>query len=266
MRSLNNIGLNTKLGGFHTASRASNITVENMVLWNCPNDDESAINGLFLNLRGSATTNTASNITFGSSSAPNIDGSWTPEWASLTNSIFYNPTFNSKSDFFAWGIPAIDDYNSYYRNTNNTGRTGTNDLTTTDPKANSLKYITRIEPGSELNGSGKSGADIGANVIMLIGTPGTLYGANGYKTTTNVSMWPFPNENVIKSKMAAYKNNTHGISGSRGFCVNGKQLNGIDDITLTSYIWEYIGNKMPTDIYASTGTEIAAPQNLRVAE
>lgn len=36
---------------------------------------------------------------------------------------------------------------------------------------------------------------------------------------------------------------------NRGFCAAGKQLNGRDDITLTSYVWEYLGNAIPSDIY-----------------
>ncbi|EKE15954.1 MAG: hypothetical protein ACD_11C00069G0001 [uncultured bacterium] len=48
--------------------------------------------------------------------------------------------------------------------------------------------------------------------------------------------------------MAAY-NPVDGPSGTRGFCASGKQLNGVDNITLSSYIWEYLGNQIPSEIY-----------------
>lgn len=106
-------------------------------------------------------------------------------------------------------------------------------------------------------------SDIGANVTTLIGTPGTLWGEPGYNTDTGVAMWPFPNEDLIKAKMKAYSfTDSNGtVSGKRGFCADGKQLDGVSDITLTSYIWEYLGNKMPAGIYPS-GVTINAPSNL----
>ena len=50
--------------------------------------------------------------------------------------------------------------------------------------------------------------------------------------------------------MAAYSN--HSVNGARGFAASGTQLNGADQITLTSYIWEYLGNQMPSDIYGGS--------------
>jgi len=59
-------------------------------------------------------------------------------------------------------------------------------------------------------------------------------------------MWPFPNEDLIKAKMKAYSftDSNGAVSGKRGFCADGKQLDGVSDITLTSYIWEYLGNTL----------------------
>jgi hypothetical protein len=57
--------------------------------------------------------------------------------------------------------------------------------------------------------------------------------------------------------MAAYTN--HSVDGSRGFAASGKQLNGTDNITLTSYIWEYLGNQMPSDIYGEEPPAVTAP-------
>jgi len=40
------------------------------------------------------------------------------------------------------------------------------------------------------------------------------------------------------------------LSGNRGFAnSDAKQLNGTDDVTLTYYIWEYLGNPVPCEIY-----------------
>ncbi|MCX7926584.1 MAG: putative Ig domain-containing protein, partial [Candidatus Omnitrophica bacterium] len=50
--------------------------------------------------------------------------------------------------------------------------------------------------------------------------------------------------------------NLHGVNGQRGFCADGQ--------TLTKYIWEYLGNTMPSDIYggATDTTPPAAITNL----
>jgi len=62
-------------------------------------------------------------------------------------------------------------------------------------------------------------------------------------------------------KAYSYTDANGTVSGKRGFCADGKQLDGISDITLTSYIWEYLGNKMPANIYPS-GVIISAPSGL----
>jgi hypothetical protein len=113
--------------------------------------------------------------------------------------------------------------------------------TTTDPRADgatpSLKYLPRIEAGSAMAGKGYGGADIGANVVYRYGADGTRYGEPGYNTLTAVKLWPWPNEDRIKAEMCA--------DISRGFCSAGKRLDGVNSVTLTSYIWEALGNPMP---------------------
>ncbi|MEW6704319.1 MAG: hypothetical protein AB1430_05665 [Pseudomonadota bacterium] len=111
-----------------------------------------------------------------------------------------------------------------------------------DPRADgataSLKYITRIEAGSALKGKGHGGADIGANVLYRYGSDGTRHGQAGYNTLTTTKLWPWPNEARIKAEMCA---NT-----TRGFCSTGKRLDGVNPVTLTSYIWEAAGHPMPS--------------------
>lgn len=122
-----------------------------------------------------------------------------------------------------------------------------------------LKYLLRIEDGSDLDGAASDGGDIGATIIKRIGKTGTLWGELGYNLLQNGSngqanenLWPFPNEDIIREHMRTYSYDNGKLSGARGFCSDGKQLNGVDDITLTSYIWEYLGNQIPPEIYGNT--------------
>lgn len=105
----------------------------------------------------------------------------------------------------------------------------------------SLKYLTRIESGSLLKGKGLGGADIGANVLKRYGNDDTRYGETGYNTLTSTSLWPWPNEDRIKREMCA---NT-----TRGFCSTGQRLGNVGPVTLTTYIWEYLGNPIPSGVY-----------------
>jgi len=171
----------------------------------------------------------------------------------ITNSIVYGQTGTSSlfNDFDA-GVD-IEDYNCVNGNTGS--GSGAHDITTnpiynasTNPTGG-IKYPVRVESGSNnLDGAGEGGIDIGANCMYLVGTSGTLYGETGYATETATSMWPFPNEALIKTKLAAY--NDGGVSGARGFCT-GTSLDGSAQ-TLTKYIWEYLGNQIPADIYGSS--------------
>jgi hypothetical protein len=107
---------------------------------------------------------------------------------------------------------------------------------TTDPLNVSLKYLTRIENGSALKGTGSGGADYGANVIYQYGTNGTFYGETGFNTLTSNNLWPWPYETRIKKEMCT------DVGETRGFCSSSN---------LTTYIWEYLGNTIPADIYGS---------------
>jgi len=110
-----------------------------------------------------------------------------------------------------------------------------------DGKIPSLKYALRIEKGSKLNNSGKDNMDIGANIIYRYGAPGSHFGEKGYNALTAEPLWPWPNEKLIKKQMCA---NT-----DRGFCSNKRTLDGSREQTLTSYLWELSGFKMPEYLY-----------------
>jgi hypothetical protein len=243
------VGLNSALGGFSVAAQSStsNIFFQNSILWDCDTN-----NDWFISMRNPATIN---HCTIGNSegTANYCESSG----LTVTNSMIYGNTIDNN---YIWSFTtgdANEDYNYYYNNNTISifGQSmGLNSVTNINPLSGSLEYLPRIEDSSDLDGAGSDSGDIGATVLTLIGTSGTLWGETGYNTDTTVSMWPFPNEDLVKTKMAAYTWDDGGggdpeITGARGFASSGKQLNGVDDITLTSYIWEYLENQIPSDIY-----------------
>jgi hypothetical protein len=174
----------------------------------------------------------------------------------VANNIFQNINSTGINSFAVadWVTP---NYNYYYENAANFGTSnyegyvptpGVNDVQGVNPQ---LMYITREEVGSPVYGTASDGGNIGATILYEIGTTGTLYGDTGYDTITATSLWPFPNEAVIKSDMASFSmvNPVSGnlISGTRGFAAPGTGLYG-GPITLTSYIWEALGYACPAGI------------------
>ncbi|KAG2378946.1 hypothetical protein C9374_007584 [Naegleria lovaniensis] len=121
---------------------------------------------------------------------------------------------------------------------------GTLGVSTTDPTAaGALKYPVRIETNSFLDGAGFSGENIGADILQKYGDDGSRFGDLFVERQT-VSLWPWPYEDRIKKEMCS--NGT-----TRGFCSLGRQLDGVSSVTLTSYIWELLGNAIPNTIYPS---------------
>lgn len=85
---------------------------------------------------------------------------------------------------------------------------------------------------------------IGSTILKRIGVSGTSYGETGWDTLTSDDLWPFPNEDRIKNELS--------VVSLRGFCAAGNSLDGISPLTLTTYIWEILGNQIPNDIYSQT--------------
>ena len=123
--------------------------------------------------------------------------------------------------------------------------TGTG-TTSYDPEQNGLLYPVRIEAGSALATAGEGGGVCGPTILKKIGTSGTLYGETGWNTITDDDLWPYPNEHAIKTLMST---TVAGVSGEYGFCT-GTSMDGSAQ-TLTKYVWEYLGNQIPADIYGS---------------
>lgn len=180
----------------------------------------------------------------------------------ISDSSAYNVYYNNANNY-AYTNPNGNDYSSENGNAINPLWSGSN------PQGG-LKYPVRIEPGSNLAGKGESGANIGANIMTKIGVSGTLYGEPGYKDDTGESLWPFPNEDIIKERMAAYtrydSQDGSYINGNRGFASYVSPFGTKGGIT--SYIWESLGNACPDHICGDAvpppESEPAPPINLRI--
>ena len=256
------IALNVKIGGFNTTGNeyyvARDVVFRDCVLWDCaaPGGGQQITLNMFRGLNDQII-----NCTFGVGYSDyilfNSYDSGIGQNTTIKNSIIYAMT--GSSSLFS-GVESAS-YNDFYANTGSPSGSNNKLLNpiyniSTNP-IGALKYITRVELGSNLAGQGEAGADIGANIKTLIGTSGTIWGQTGYNTDTGISMWPFPNEDLIRTKMKAY--NAGGVSGNRGFCV--------DQQTLTRYIWEYLGNPIPADIYGpNPATSISVSDSISIAE
>ncbi|HBB90692.1 MAG TPA: hypothetical protein DC042_02990, partial [Bacteroidales bacterium] len=179
----------------------------------------------------------------------------------VNNSIFRNLA----------GAPLKGNTTGRYIDTYTVG-TGGNTLSnsiTTDPYQHGVKYPVRIETTSpnELQTQGTSGSQIGPRILNKLGIDGTFKGYTGWNTEQG-GLWPWPLEEWIQAEMrtsdyasfcapyagtpqacpASYKTDAY-----RGFCATGQ--------TLTKYIWESLGNPIPSNIYGSPIAP-APPQKL----
>jgi hypothetical protein len=158
---------------------------------------------------------------------------------------------------------STESYNRYWGNTSGQNQNsvyGTDTSSMTDVFTSGLKYLVRIETGTALSETGSDGSDIGATILKKTGASGALWGEEGWNIITEENLWPFPNEDQIRTDMAAYSRDAGvafttapALSGTRGFCSTGTALGGYPQ-TLTRYIFEYLGNQIPADIYNDTGT------------
>ena len=134
--------------------------------------------------------------------------------------------------------------NNVLANDNNYANTapGPGDRVDLDPRASGLSYLPRIEPGSALASAGRDGGRAGAEILNRLGAGGALFGEAGWDQQTGESLWPWPHQDQLAQRMALY--NRHGVTGARGFAAGGAALDG-GPVTLSSYIWEYLGNPCP---------------------
>ncbi len=240
------IALNIPASGFVITEDggSKDNSVINSVIWN--------VTGTGIQMRDGDPTNVTmlNQITVGNSDQGVWQGSGSSGTNTITtikNSVFLNNLqSNTGGDLvsYNWFYPASQAQGSNY-------------LTT----APNLLYITRTTD----NNTGENGFKRGATIEKRYGVSGTLWDEPGYDILTNENLWPFPNEARIKADFAErdnftypsfyYNGNPYNVVNNpkRGFAADGNGLYG-GNITLTSYIWEYLGNPCPAEICNYTQT------------
>ncbi|MDH5571312.1 MAG: hypothetical protein OEY89_06075 [Gammaproteobacteria bacterium] len=151
---------------------------------------------------------------------------------STTGAQVYDNVFTNTLIYNSGGSNNIGgDFNHFYSSpSTNMG----NNYLTNDPQ---LKYLTRIENNTPGFQSGLNNENRGAEII------------NRYENgvLTNEPLWPYPNEDRIMRTMCdpVYLQDS-GRTGINlpGMCNEGNGLYG-GPVTLTSYIWEILGNPCP---------------------
>lgn len=93
----------------------------------------------------------------------------------------------------------------------------------------------------------------GADITKRYGADGSLWGETGYDQRTDVDLWPWPYEDKIKEVFSEVNNAPSGVTPStndttRGFTEPGNDAFG-QPLTLTRYIWQFMGNEIPAGIY-----------------
>jgi hypothetical protein len=92
----------------------------------------------------------------------------------------------------------------------------------------------------------------GAKMVKRYGVSGTRWGEPGFDQLTTEDLWPWPYEAKIKEVFGEANAVPGGNSPAtnntkRGFAADGVGLYG-GPITLTSYIWEYLGTPCPSTV------------------
>jgi hypothetical protein len=259
-----NIGLNSNIGLMQTdAEDSATPTIwQDMVGWDLDLDRYNHGTGIQIPVLLAVGPSVSNRVTLGHITADPGYGPVTGgraflysrgEKSSVTNSILYKLGWNGSTTVdqgpLTWSNSATghieSDYNAIFGFTGDLlGDGGTERVTNNVSGDPDLKYIIRVEDGSFLENSGKNGEAIGANVTTFIGKQGTFYGDPGYNLETNIPMWPFPHEAIIRENMRGFSytgpvrdGSTKTLTGARGFAVDGQ--------TLTNYIWGYLGNTVP---------------------
>jgi len=249
-------------GIVHQDDGVNDISFENCVVWDIGKDSSETYRD---GMTGSAGTNVSvSHMTIGNLELDGVDD-WQVDTYSVTNSIIYDCSEDGLNHITSSDYNCVygngDDYDDVSAGAHDYSAEGGN--STIDPidgtpgnGTAALKYLVRIENGSDLDGAASDSGDIGATILKKIGVSGTLWGESGYATVQSDNLWPFPYEDQIRTDMRSY--NPGGTDetkpdGKRGFCADGQ--------TLTTYIWEYLGNEIPSEIYGTT--LISSPKNFR---
>jgi MYXO-CTERM domain-containing protein len=247
-----NIKTSTYAAGISHEKLSGTVIIRNLILWDSDSGywgDQGL--GLPANLLMQNLTIGNTSGSYDDNNGESADGTGVGISSAMANTV-RNSLFYLNHSFGIAGYVSSD-YNAFFKNGANAGgkhvpALGAHDVTSIDPATGGLRNLPRIEQGSALKAAGEAGAQIGAQVVNRVGVSGTLYGEPGWDVQTDEPLWPFPNEAQIKADMAAYSG--RGGTGARGFCA-GISKDGSPQ-TLTKYVWEYLGNQIPAEIYGCT--------------
>ena len=202
-------GGESKYGGMLTAKTASNIRVQGGIVLN----EDAGLFGLF-------------------------NREWTiTGWPTANNSVVHTVVWGLR------GSPGGIQANTADHVTLG-GFTSSRFLDLTSTETNSLIAPTNLT--NLLNNNP------GATILKRYGVTGTLWGEPGFDQLTNDDLWPWPYEDKIKAVFTEQNDPPNGYSPAsnittRGFAASGSGLYG-GPITLTSYIWEYLGAMCPANV------------------
>ncbi len=176
----------------------------------------------------------------------------------LTNSLFMNNAALADGNDAGWSTVSN---NGFYPTSQ---MRGLNPIAAT---SSTLKYIVRPETGSVLSGKATDGGDVGATIVKRYGKSGALWGEEGYDQLTAEPLWPWPYESHIKTIFAEANPPPAGAVPStndtaRGFA-SATDAYGKPQ-TLTRYVWQYLGNPIPADVYGGGAGQLTAPTGLTV--
>ncbi|HEY8239826.1 MAG TPA: hypothetical protein VIH35_00180, partial [Kiritimatiellia bacterium] len=232
IKFVGSLSLNVPANGisFNEDTECRDQDVINSVVWDCSS-------GLVMGDGGPAATTRIEQVTAAASTRglAQFPGSGqTNPYTVVKNCMFIsNSLANTGAD--------VSSYNHYFP-----GSQAQGSFTTTNNPL--LQYILRTSDA----GTGENGARRGATVEYRVGAPGTLWDEPGYDEATTERLWPWPNEDRIHDDAAAAdgfsypSTNWNGAPYTvtnftdRGFAAPG--------MTLTRYIWEYLGAACPRDV------------------
>jgi hypothetical protein len=229
-------GIQSTPATWSVGNNVTNLSIENSIFWDMNS-------GTFFSYTYPNQDFTIDHSLFGTATAARMVWGNFGKFINVSNSVFVN--INGT---------ALDKVNSslrnaFYGNTLDKDQVllQTNDVSGVNPfTTGGLRYLPRIETTGTFYNAGSDGKNIGVDITKQIGVSGTLWGETGWNIVTNENLWPWPNENAIKNAFRTY-----GVQSNpnprRGFAADGNGLYG-GPITLTSYIWEYLGNSCPSNI------------------
>ena len=247
-------------GGAQGTNTSSNILIQNSIAVDGNNGSGSTFTGGF-----SAPHETSNTRRYGSISLNNRGFGFHSSEDSLShdNTNTHSVVWNSDSGF--WWRWASSGMSGCYNCTSTKSMSVSNGLNFTEAIDNIMVDGATLTMGNKVGNVNLLNSDFsyiarspvsgkGATIEKKMGVTGTLYGESGFNTLTAENLWPWPYESKIKELFsetndppAGYGLSPSANNVSRGFAADGNGLYG-GPITLTSYIWEYLGNPCPADI------------------